>query len=30
LAWLEEVSDDDELEFHAAHATLLLSALLDG
>lgn len=28
--WLEEVSDDDELEFHAAHATFLLSALLDG
>jgi hypothetical protein len=28
--WLDEVSDDDELEFHAAHASLLLSALLDG
>lgn len=28
--WLEEVSDDDELEFHATHATMLLSALLDG
>jgi hypothetical protein len=28
--WLDDVSDDDELEFHAAHATFLLSALLDG
>ena len=26
--WLEDVSDDDELGFHAAHANLLLSALL--
>ncbi len=26
--WLEEVSDDDELAFHGAHATLLLTALL--
>jgi hypothetical protein len=27
--WLEEVTDDDELDFHAAHAELLLSGLLD-